>query len=63
MSEQRVALEILKDLYDKGDYHFPFTLVEEILKLESREQYSNESDRRGRKVETRLVEYLRDVKL
>lgn len=60
MSEQRVALEILRDLHSKGDYNFSFDLVEKILSIESLEQYSNEVDKRIQKIENVLRMYLQD---
>ena len=61
MIEQRVALEILRDLHSKGNYDFPFDLVEAILSIESQEQYSGEADKRIHRVENILIEYLRDA--
>lgn len=61
MSEQRVALEILRELHSKGGYEFPFELVEQILRIESQEQYSSESDKRVQKVENLLIEYVREA--
>ena len=61
MSEQRVALEILRDLHSDGNYDFSFDLVEDILSVESQEQYSSEADKRIHRVENILIEYLRDA--
>ena len=61
MNEQRVALEILRGLHSEGDYDFPFDLVQEILSIESQEQYSNEIDKRIQKVENLLIKYVHNT--
>ena len=59
MSNKNIALSVLKELYDKGDYTFSFDLLVKVVQIESDSQFDEEEEGRLPKIDLVITEYVR----